>query len=665
MTIIQTNSGLNLNTSYFQSIKQSLGLEPTFSTRLLDKLKNENALSPDTLQEVVGYLADHADAKLEQALKEKLAILDSPKILEKVKSVCMSSLQKGHLKMLEVCQRIVSFDQLKSGSNGYDPMAIAKRESSLIPAPTRTIEKISDTAIQNWPIYSSIFGKILNWVKNMTWAIILALINTLSYPINNSFTNFTGIQGYLKNCRSMLDGFKQLTTSYLEFFATTKTAALAGIVILISASSIHYIHQRFRLGIPEIIDQREHCKNTSLEAKNGEFKEMKGRQTEKETVKTAWNVPKNEKFRIPLLVGPQGSGKTEFVNALAWESVNDPTSFVYGKKIFSINTVKLTKDSLREILANIKEHEDDIILFFDECHTAGAVKGKPAPLLEALKTDLLKSNVRAIFATTNKEYEANIAHNEPFVSRCIKIDFKALPKEESKKILKDKVELDVDREIEVDANAYDALLLAASLNSEGCNPRELINLYINVRDFVYSWTPKTLIQQLDRLTIERDDLKAQCQTANNDPDWSNSDNGIALLNALEKKEGEIQRVTQKLKTQKVALDQIARLRKLGPQLRKRYNELVHQVAATANENLQKEFLYLKHVLRPALQATLEAEAKKLKETYKEELPLKIDAAVVQKLYPAAFRSRNDSASNSPRSETPNETTISSSETLSV
>lgn len=81
--------------------------------------------------------------------------------------------------------------------------------------------------------------------------------------------------------------------------------------------------------------------------------------------------------------------------------------------------------------------------------------------------------------------------------------------------------------------------------------------------------------------------------------------------------------------------------------------MIHQLVAekTPKEELLKEFLYLKHVLRPALQTTLESEAEKLTELYKEELPLKIDAALIKKLYPAAFNSPKDSASNSPRSET--------------
>jgi ATP-dependent Clp protease ATP-binding subunit ClpA len=53
--------------------------------------------------------------------------------------------------------------------------------------------------------------------------------------------------------------------------------------------------------------------------------------------------------------------------------------------------------------------------------------------------------------TTNKEFKDNIEHNEAFVDRCKKVDFIELSDADSKKILQDKVELDQERTIEIDA----------------------------------------------------------------------------------------------------------------------------------------------------------------------------------------------------------------------
>jgi len=650
MTTIQTNSKLEFSpsstTSHLESFKQCLGIVPAPSTLLLKELDSQKSLSDSTLLKIVAFLADHPHTKLEQTLKEKLAKTPPSETLAKVKTVCRAGLLKNHLQMVEVCKRIVSLDQLKSAFNCFDPMATAQRESSIIPARVRTTKKISDTAIQNWHKYSNIFGKAIHWAQTMLAGVVIALVTALSYPVYNQLSTFSAIEGYLKNCSSIINGFTKLTTSYLGFFATKEKAALAGVVILISATLINYIHKRFRLGVPEQIDGQRYFKNTRIEVQNGQILKMKGRHEEKEHVKTAWNVPPKEKFRIVLLVGPKGCGKSEFVNGLAWESVKDPDSFVFGKTIFTINMINLVKGGvhyLNEVFTNIKGCEDDIVLFFDEGHTAGSEKGKIGPVLENLKTTLLDKNIRAILATTPKEYEDNIQHNEAFVDRCSKVDFKEMTDVESKKILKSKVELDVDREIEVDADTYDAMLLVASRNPARYNPRKVIDLYKDIRSYVYGWKPKKLSQELERQTTKRDDLDAQCKKANHDPKWSDSREGIALLDELKEQENKVQESTQKLKTQKADLDKIARLRSLGPQYRKQYNEVVHRLIAEKKEELLKEFLYLKHVLRPALQDTLESAAQSMTKLYEEELPLKIDAALIKKLYPDAFSTPEDSS----------------------
>ena len=675
MTTIPTNDLQLLpswDTSYLQYFKQSLGMAPAPSTLLLEELNGQDSLSYPTLLKVVTYLADYSHAKLEQLLKEKLAQITPLQTLSIVQSVSLLSLREDRLKMLDVCKRIVSLDQLISGLEIDDAIAIAERESSLIPKPTRIIETISDTAIQNWHKYSSILGKIVHWFQAAIMGTFTAVGDSILFPLNHPPSSIMEMQGHFNVYRSLVKGFTYLTTTYLAFFAKTETAGLAGIVILTSAIAINHIHKRFRLGIPATIDRKEFFKNISIEAQNGQIKQMKGRHAEKEQVQTAWHVARDEKFRIALLVGPTGCGKTEFVKGLAWESVNDPASFVYRKKIFMINTIQLVKEGtyhLTKILAGITEEglADDVVLFFDEGHNAGSQAGLVGSLIETLKTTLIDNNIRAILATTKKEYNDNIAHNEAFVDRCAKITFEELPDPESKEILKDKVELDVDREIEVEEDAYDTLLTVAKANHNRYNPRKVIDLHKDVRSFAINWQPKNLSRQLAELTADRDNRVTLCRTNNNNPDWSNSPDGIKSFNELETTKVEIPKLAKKLKTQKSDLDRIAHLRGLGPRYRKQYNAVVHQVIAdqkpAAQKELQKEFLYLKHILRPALQDTLESEARRFTATYQEELPLKIDAALIKKLYPDAFIPKNSlTAPNSPKSVDPLEITTSSTET---
>ncbi len=662
MTTIQTNNENLLlsrfTTSYLESFEKNL--ENATAASLLEELTNEDALLDSTLLKVVAFLADHPHTKLEQALKEKMTKADDSETVSNVRSVSSFSFLTNRLKMLEVCKRIVSLDQLKKGLDIKSAMAIAKREAPIIPKPTRTIQKISDSANQNWHQYSSVFGKAVHWLHNVIFGILSTTGTTLLSPILNPPSSIMTMQGYFSNYSTIINTFIYLATSYIAFFTTMKKAAFVGAAILIAVISIGYFDKQFRLGIPEQIDKIGIFKNITVEAQNNKIKKMKGRLEEKEQVKTAWNVAPTEKFRIALLVGPPGCGKTEFVKGLAWESVNDPESFVYGKKVYMVNTNTLTSHGthyLNQVLADLAGYEDDVVLFFDEGHSAGGQAGQTGSLIESLKTTLLEKNVRAILASTEKEFNDFIAHNQPFVERCTKVTFQELPDDQSKKILEDKVELDVDRVIEVDADAYDALLTTAKADTIRCNPRKVIDLHKDVRSFVYSWAPKKLSQQLDQLITKKDDLEAQCKTANNDPLWSNSSDGIKMLDDLATKKEAIEKLTKKLKTQKSDMSRIARLRSLGPEYRKHYNEVVHQVIAekdsTARDELLKEFLYLKHVLRPALLSTLEFAAANLSKDYKEELPLKIDAALIEKLYPI----------DSPKD--PATTTTSSTETLTV
>jgi hypothetical protein len=122
--------------------------------------------------------------------------------------------------MLEVCKRIISLNQLKSGLNIEDAMAIAERESSITPAPTRTIEVISDTAIQNWHQYSGIFGKIIHWIQTMIVGTFTSIGDAILSPVNNPPTSFMAMQGFCNNYRSIINGFVYLTTSYLALFTS-------------------------------------------------------------------------------------------------------------------------------------------------------------------------------------------------------------------------------------------------------------------------------------------------------------------------------------------------------------------------------------------------------------------------------------------------------------
>ena len=185
-------------------------------------------------------------------------------------------------------------------------------------------------------------------------------------------------KGPIKILKSVYKPIKLLTEAYYALFETTEKAHAVALLILAAGIAIYFIHRKFRLGVPEELDRKELFQNLSSKVvTEGIIEQVEGRDEEKKLLMSAWQVPAGGKYKIGLLVGPTGVGKTEFVNGLAWESVNDESSFVYKKTIYSINTILLAeqRDPIKyfrqEILPSIEGHEDDVILFFDEGHSAG------------------------------------------------------------------------------------------------------------------------------------------------------------------------------------------------------------------------------------------------------------------------------------------------------
>lgn len=111
--------------SYYHRIKQAFWLEPSSDRLLLDELQSPRE---ETIKKVVAYLADYRSAKLEQALHGKVTEVNLPQIVE-------FSLMSGRLRMLDVLERVVSLEQLKTLSKTSDPVALAKADSQIIPLP--------------------------------------------------------------------------------------------------------------------------------------------------------------------------------------------------------------------------------------------------------------------------------------------------------------------------------------------------------------------------------------------------------------------------------------------------------------------------------------------------------------------------------------------------
>ncbi|MCX6731635.1 MAG: AAA family ATPase [Candidatus Parcubacteria bacterium] len=131
----------------------------------------------------------------------------------------------------------------------------------------------------------------------------------------------------------------------------------------------------------------------------------------------------------PILIGEAGVGKTAVVEGLSWKiSQGDVPELLKNKEIISLDLGALVagtkyrgefEERLKAVVREIERAAGKIIIFIDEIHTiigAGAAEGA-IDASNLLKPALARGELRAIGATTLKEYQKYIEKDSAFTRR--------------------------------------------------------------------------------------------------------------------------------------------------------------------------------------------------------------------------------------------------------